>query len=395
MENIGVFKDLKIIEIATVLAAPQVGQFFAELGAMVIKIENPKTKGDVTRKWLLNGETSEPSAYFVAANLGKYSVSIDLQKHEGQKIVLELLKNADILILNLKPGDAHKLGLNEDKLLKLNPRLIIGEITGYGKDSPRTGYDAVIQAEAGFMFLNREPNELPQKMPVALMDLVASHQLKEALLIALYERTFTDKGKKVSVSLIQAGIASLANQGTAWLVSHLNPQPMGSEHPSIFPYGAIFLTIDNQYVMLAVGNDKEFALLCKSLSLENLISDERFCTNALRVQNRKELKAIIAEKILQKSQNEWIGIWNELKIPCAPVNDIPTVFSLDYSKDLIFDDNHGNQALKTVAFKGIETNHCLMKAPFYAEHTKKILQEVLHLEEEVIEKLRLDGVIEF
>lgn len=376
MQNQGVFKELKVIEIATVLAAPQVGQFFAELGATVIKVENVLTEGDVTRKWLIQNEKACPCSYFVSANLGKYSIALNLQSAEGQDIVHKLLKQADILITNLKPGDAPKLGLKTEFLLELNPQLIIGEITGYGEQSTRTGYDAVIQAEAGFMYLNREPGQLPQKMPVAFMDLFAAHQLKEALLIALYERIFTKKGKKVSVSLIQAGIASLANQATAWLIAQQKPEPMGSEHPSIFPYGTIFQTKDHQYVMLAVGNDREFSALCQSLHLPHLSSDERFQTNALRVQNRKLLRTIIAEKILEKTQKEWITLWNELKIPCAPVQDIPTILASEYAKDLIAQKNGQILGLKTIAFQGIELNNDLIKAPDYAEHTQKILKEL-------------------
>ena len=376
MQNQGVFKELKVIEIATVLAAPQVGQFFAELGATVIKVENVLTEGDVTRKWLIQNEKACPCSYFVSSNLGKYSIALNLQSAEGQDIVHKLLKQADILITNLKPGDAPKLGLKTEFLLELNPQLIIGEITGYGEQSTRTGYDAVIQAEAGFMYLNREPGQLPQKMPVAFMDLFAAHQLKEALLIALYERIFTKKGKKVSVSLIQAGIASLANQATAWLIAQQKPEPMGSEHPSIFPYGTIFQTKDHQYVMLAVGNDREFSALCQSLHLPHLSSDERFQTNALRVQNRKLLRTIIAEKILEKTQKEWITLWNELKIPCAPVQDIPTILASEYAKDLIAQKNGQILGLKTIAFQGIELNNDLIKAPDYAEHTQKILKEL-------------------
>lgn len=373
MEKIPVFSDLKVVEIATVLAAPLVGQFFAELGAKVIKIENPLTNGDVTRQWLLENETSEPSAYFTCANLGKYSIALDLSHPNDRNKAYEIIHQSDILILNLKAGDASKLGLETEYLLKLNSRLIIGEITGYGEHSNRTGYDAVIQAEAGFMYLNREPEQLPQKMPVAMMDLIAAHQLKQAILIALYERTYTHQGKKVSVSLIEAGIASLANQATAYLVAHQNPQPMGSEHPSIFPYGSIFETYDHKFVMLAVGNDKEFGNLCKSLELENLVSDERFITNPKRVTNRKILKPILAEKILQKTQKEWISIWNDLKIPCAPVNDVQTILQSEYAKNLIFYENGIPKGLKSIAFKGIALNNNLLSAPHYNQHKNEIL----------------------
>lgn len=376
MKEKPVFEGLKVLEIATVLAAPLVGQFFAELGATVIKVENPKTQGDVTRKWLINNEIQEPSAYFTCANLGKYSIALDLQNADEQRIIHELIKKIDILILNLKPGDANKLGLTSDFLLNINPQLIIGEITGYGENSNRTGYDAVIQAEAGFMYLNREPNQLPQKMPVAFMDLMASHQLKQAILIALYERIFTKKGKKVSVSLIEAGISSLANQATAYLIANQNPQPMGSEHPSIFPYGSIFQTADQKFVMLAVGNDKEFLHLCQSIDLEHLAWDERFLNNPKRVENRKELKPILAEKILQKSQKEWITLWNKLKIPCAPVNDVKTILESEYAKDVIFYENGIPKGLKSIAFKGISSNTHLFRAPLFNEHSYSI-QDIL------------------
>ncbi len=223
---------------------------------------------------------------------------------------------------------------------------------------------------------------------------MAAHQLKQAILIALYERFFSGKGKKVSVSLIEAGIASLANQGTAYIVSHLNPEPLGSEHPSIFPYGTIFQTSDEQFVMLAVGNDKEFKNLCISLKLQDLSSDTRFETNPQRVKNRSLLRSILSKKIREQTQNYWINTWNELKIPCAPVNDVKTILNSEYSKDLLFKENNVIKGLKTIAFKGIEQNNQLKCAPLYAEHTHKILTEKLGYSDAKIQFLKENKIIQ-
>ena len=182
-------KDIKVLELASVLAGPGVGQFFAELGAEVIKVENLKTCGDVTRSWKSAGEeTDDRSAYFCSVNWGKQSIAIDLMTGEGREIVHHLAARSHIVIVSYKPGDADKLGVDYGSLSKDHPELIYGQITGYGSGNQRVGYDAIIQAEAGFMFMNGEPGGPSLKMPVALIDLLAAHQLKEAILIALLQR---------------------------------------------------------------------------------------------------------------------------------------------------------------------------------------------------------------
>src|SRR6188768_2577212 len=214
------FSNLKVIELASVLAGPSVGQFFAELGADVIKIENLKTQGDVTRSWKGSGEqTDERSAYFCSVNWGKRSLAVDLTKKEGREIIHKLIPQADIVIASYKPGDSEKLEMDYRTLTELNPRLIYGQITGYGSNNQRLGYDAIIQAEAGFMYMNGEQGATSLKMPVALIDVLAGHHLKEGILLALLERYQTGKGSFVEVSLIQAAISSLVNQATNWLIA--------------------------------------------------------------------------------------------------------------------------------------------------------------------------------
>lgn len=229
---------------------------------MSIKVENFKTGGDVTRTWKLAGENSDDrSAYFCSVNWGKRSLAIDLTTYEGQKIVHELIKQTEIVIASYKPGDAEKLNVDYKTLSVINPNIIYGQITGYGSNNPRVGYDAIIQAEAGFMFMNGEPGGASLKMPVALIDILAGHHLKEALLLAIIEKMRTGRGKLVEVSLLQVAISSLANQATNWLVAKKLPTKQGSLHPNIAPYGEVFVTADGKELLLAVGSDRQFEAL--------------------------------------------------------------------------------------------------------------------------------------
>ncbi|KAA9327274.1 CoA transferase [Hymenobacter busanensis] len=288
---------MRVVELASVLAGPQVGQFLAELGAEVIKVEAPG--GDVTRTWKTPAESPDidVSAYFACANWGKQSAVVDLRTPAGQAAVHRLVAGADIVLVSYKPGDAEKLRMDYAALSAANPRLIYGQITGYGPATPRAGYDAVLQAETGFMHLNGLPDSGPLKMPVALMDLLAAHQLKEGLLTALYRRERTGRGAVVHVSLHDAALASLANQGSTYLVTGHDPQPLGSGHPSIVPYGTVYRAADGRQLVLAVGSDRQFQHLCEALARPEWAADERFHTNGRRVQHREALEALLTTRI--------------------------------------------------------------------------------------------------
>jgi len=293
-----IFHNLRVIELANVLAGPSVGQFFAELGAEVIKIENPKTKGDVTRSWKLKSEDSESSisAYFSAANSGKKSIALDLWNPEDLSILYKLIAKSDIVIASYKVGDAEKLKVDYQSLISINSKIIYGQITGYGDEDERVGYDAIIQAESGFMSMNGEPEGSSLKMPVALVDVLAAHHLKEAILLAYINLLKYNEGSKVSVSLFESAITSLANQATNYLVANHNPQKMGAEHPNIAPYGTVLKTADQKEILLAVGTNTQFQKLCGVLEIPEISNDERFETNTLRVENRKILNELLLEK---------------------------------------------------------------------------------------------------
>ena len=332
-----IFKDLKVIELAGVLAGPSVGYFFAELGASVLKIENPKTKGDVTRSWKLKSENPKDpaSAYFWSVNILKNFMELDISSKAQLDKLYDLIKEADLVITNYKAGDAEKLHLDYATLSALNPKLIVAAINGFGEHSPRTAYDLILQAESGFMFMNGEANSQPVKMPVALIDLLAGHQLKEAILIALLNRYKTHKGCHLSVSLFDSAIASLANQATNWLIGGELPKAMGSLHPNIAPYGELFETKDNHLVTFAIGNNKQFKSLCELIEFAGLSIDPKYANNQLRVQNRTQLYAVLYDYIKQFSFKDLFRLCLEKEIPIGKIRNLKEVFELPEAKDMI------------------------------------------------------------
>lgn len=377
LEPVLMLKDLKVLELASVLAGPSVGQFFAELGAEVIKIENLKTGGDVTRTWKGAGEqTDDRSAYFCSVNWGKKSVAIDLSTAEGKAVVQKLAAASDLVIASYKPGDAEKLGVSYGQLKTLNKKLIYGQVTGYGSDNDRVGYDAVIQAESGLMDLNGEKNGVPTKMPVALVDVLAGHQLKEGLLLALLNRERTGEGSLVEVSLIQTAISSLTNQATNWLVAHKLPSRQGSHHPNIAPYGESFLTKDGKRILLAVGSDRQFFDLLHVLEISPVTFEQKFSTNHRRVENREELGKVLAEKIIQLNASELLLKIHQYKIPAGIIQNVGEAFEMKEAKDLLIKADGITGARTFVASFNNWKTSSLTPPPHFGEHTVEVVQKL-------------------
>jgi crotonobetainyl-CoA:carnitine CoA-transferase CaiB-like acyl-CoA transferase len=367
-------QNLKILELASVLAGPSVGQFFAELGAQVIKVENSKTGGDVTRTWKSVGEqTDDRSAYFCSVNWGKKSIALDLTSNEGKIIIHKLVAKSDIIIASYKPGDAEKLGVAYSQLLTRNPKLIYGQITGYGSDNNRVGYDAVLQAESGFMDLNGEKNGPPTKMPVALIDVLAGHQLKEGLLLALLNRERTGKGCLVEVSLIETAVSSLVNQGSNWLVANKLPTRQGSAHPNIAPYGESFETADGKRVLLAIGSDRQFQDLCAILAVK---TDDRFVTNQLRVENRGVLAELFEPAFKSRQADELMTQIHRKKIPAGIIQTVKeAVLMPEVESTFIQSDSLKGIKSFIASFTGISINNTkgILPPPHFGEHTQEIL----------------------
>lgn len=344
------FKELKVIELAGVLAGPSAGLFFAELGATVIKIENPKTNGDVTRSWKLKKEDPKEatSAYFWSVNAGKELLSLDITRSADLAQLYELVKTADVVITNYKKGDDVKLKVDDATLRKLNPGLIYASINGFGADSPRTAYDLILQAESGFMYMNGEANSMPVKLPVALIDLLAGHQLKEAILIALLQKYRTGKGACVSVSLFNSALASLANQATNWLIAGHLPEATGSLHPNIAPYGELFTTRDKHYVTFAIGSNKQFQSLCEVLHYQALAIEPKFSSNQNRVKNRNELYKLLDTHISKLNFSDLQEACMANDIPMGKIRNLKEVFELPEAKAMLNAFQYNGRKLESV-----------------------------------------------
>jgi crotonobetainyl-CoA:carnitine CoA-transferase CaiB-like acyl-CoA transferase len=393
-------KGIRVLELANVLAGPGVGMFLSEIGATVIKIENVQSCGDVTRQWKLPSEDPESdiSGYFSCVNWGKKSLAIDITHVEGLNIIYELVRQCDIVLASYKPGDAEKLKVSFPILKELNEKLIYAHVTGYGMDNPRAGYDAIIQAESGFTYMNGDPAGNPVKMPVALMDILAAHHLKEAVLLALLTRERYGTGQYIEASLLKSGIASLANQATNWLVGKTIPQRMGSDHPNIVPYGTIFRTSDNKEIVLAVGTDRQFKELCQILQKPELAEDERFRKNFNRVVNSSELNRKLQVLIGLYERDEILEVLKGRSVPAGGVFNMEEVFSTREAREMIVEDETGMESIKgvsTVAFTSdnLQINKKLSPPPHYGEHSNEILAGLLGKSESEIQSLHEKNII--
>lgn len=325
MEISKLLSGLRVLDLSTVLAGPSVGTFLAELGAKVEKWELPS--GDVTRSWKnpLEKESDEVSAYFSSVNYGKQYLRRDLRKPKDYDDFCDKIRSTDLLLTNFKKGDAAKLGIEDTQLNALNPRLIHGKIVGFSADSDRVAYDLILQAESGFMSMNGDLNGLPTKMPVALIDVLAAHQLKEAILLALLHRERTGRGCTVSVSLFQAAVVSLTNQASNFLMSGYEPGRLGSQHPNIAPYGELFKTSDDVWITFAIGSDRQFEKLCNILRRDEWTNDPDFQSNIHRVQHRDRLEGLIQEVVGNLRSSELLEKCHSAQIPAAKVRTVAEV----------------------------------------------------------------------
>lgn len=349
------FNGLKVVELATVLAGPLAGTFFAELGAEVIKIEHKDSGGDMTRHWRQKGEDEKgPSAYYASANYGKSVRMMNFDNPDDRNALTDLIGEADIVITNFKPGDDEKFGLRYEDVCEMKSDVIYGRITGYGPESDRVAYDLILQAESGFMSINGQPGDPPTKMPLALIDVLAAHQLKEGLLCALLQQQKSSDSQSylVEVSLYDSAVASLINQATNWLMNGNEPEQLGSLHPNIAPYGEIFTTSEEQMITLAIGNDRQFEKLCTYLKKPELARDKRYKTNQQRVIHREELTSQLQAAILTHDADTLLSDLEELMVPAGAIRTIPQVFEQESAKALLLretiDDRHTVRPKSTV-----------------------------------------------
>lgn len=339
MELSQILQGIKVVELASVLAGPLAGSFLAELGADVVKIENGPAGGDVTRNWKLPEEANEEgvSAYYHSANYGKKICLLDLKSDKDKSILYEYCKEADVILSNYQKNTAQRLGVDLEKLRNMNPNAILVQLNAFEYDDPRPGYDLVMQAETGFISMCGHENELA-KMPVAMIDILAAHQIKEAVLIGLMQRNRTGQSSVFHVSLYKSAVSALVNQGTNFLMAHHVAKPMGTLHPNIAPYGEIIQTADGVRLMLAVGSEGQFAKLANILGLSE---DKRikYETNHKRVAQRDRLQRDLQNLTAQKYAESLVAALDKEQIPFARVRDLEQVLTDTQSLPMILPNN--------------------------------------------------------
>ena len=387
-----------------ILAGPWAGQLLGDYGADVIKVERPDC-GDDTRHWgpPWFADRDDQSAYFLAANRNKRSITIDIAVETGQNLIRELASKADVLLENYKVGRLSRYGLGPTELLALNPKLIYCSISAFGQTGTRAqepGYDAMIQASAGLMSVTGPPPDEaggPQKVGVAISDIMAGMYATTAVLAALNARAETGVGQHIDVPLYDSQVAWLANQSMNFLVGGQTPSRMGTAHPNLVPYQT-FATRDG-HLMLAVGNDAQFARCCDVLGLNALATDERFIKMSNRIANREGLIPLLEAAIEAKDTSEWLVLLKSKGVPAGPVNNIAEVLTDEHAKERNLVRHIRNSAAQDVptvsnpvAFE--ETPVCYEKAPpLLGEHTDEVLREWLGYSDAQIKSLTQDKAI--
>ncbi len=335
-KNPGALSHLKVLDLSRVLAGPWCTQMLADLGADVIKVERPGA-GDDTRHWGppflkdAEGNDTDQATYFTSCNRNKRSITIDMAKPEGQALIRQMALGSDILVENFKVGGLASYGLDYASLKEINPRLIYCSITGFGQDGPyaeRAGYDLMIQAMTGMMSITGRPDDVPgggpQRVGVALTDLFTGVYATSAILAALEVRNRTGAGQLIDMALLDVGMAILANQAAGFVNTGKVPQRQGNSHPSLAPYQD-FPTEDGA-MLLAIGNDGQFARFCEAAGRPEWAADPRFATNTLRVRHREVLIPAMQAHTRTQTTAQWIALLEKKAVPCGPINDMGQAF---------------------------------------------------------------------
>jgi crotonobetainyl-CoA:carnitine CoA-transferase CaiB-like acyl-CoA transferase len=380
-------KGVRVVELARILAGPWAGQLLADLGADVIKVESPDG-GDDTRKWgppFVMGKDGEnlSAAYYHSCNRGKRSIAIDFSTPEGAETVRRLVATSDVLIENFKLGGLKKYGLDYDSLRKINPRLVYCSITGFGQDgpyAPRAGYDFIIQAMAGMMSITGEVGREPQKAGVAISDIFTGLYSVIAIQAALRHAEQTGDGQHVDMALFDTQISALGNQNLNYLVSGKSPVQMGNAHMNIAPYEVV--PVRDGHIILAVGNDGQFAKFCAAVGLDDLPANPDFATNPARVANRVKLRERMIEALKVFDRDPLLAKLEAASVPASPINTIGQMFAdpqtIARGMRLDLDDGHGN-LLPSVRAPMVMSGTPLVyerPSPRLGEHTQEILAEL-------------------
>ncbi len=387
-EPFGPLAGLFVLDLSRILAGPTATQLLGDMGATVIKVENPKSGGDDTRSWGPNyalnedGSRSDLSAYFMAANRNKQSIAVDVSTQDGQQIIWDLAARADIVIENYKPDGLKKYGLGHEDMLTRYPGLVYCSISGFGQTGPnrdQPGYDLMAQGYGGIMSLTGDPDGPPTKVGTGIADVMCGMYATIGILAALRHRDQTGEGQHIDLSLVDATMAWLINEGVNYMTSGKDPVRRGNAHPNIVPYDA-FATADG-HMLLAVGNDSQFARFCDAFGLGDMASDEAYRTNLARIENRDSLTVAIAAALGGLSTAEVIARCNDVKVPAGPIHTV--------SQALHSDQAQARNTVREVPAEGIKDGHVKLLGnplnfsktpvryerppPRFGEHTDEVL----------------------
>lgn len=394
----GPLDGIRVLDLTRVLAGPYCTMFLGDLGAEVVKVEQPAV-GDDTRGWgppFVGGE----SAYFLCVNRNKKSLALNFKSDQGMDLLRRLAKEADVLIENFRPGTMERLGLGEKDLRGLNPRLIYASLSGFGADGPMSdwpGYDLIVQAWGGLMSITGQPDGEPTKVGVAIIDIVAGLMLGKAIVAALFARERLGVGQKIDTSLLEAAVACLINAGSNYLVEGKIPQRWGNAHPSIVPYQS-FKTADG-YLVVGVASEGIWRRFCEAIGKTKLADDPRFAKNQNRVERREELIRILSDIFLSRDNRAWLKLLNDAEVPCAPVQTIDQVFDAPQvlQRKMLVEVEHptaGPVRMAGIPVKLSATPASIrLPPPLLGQHSEEVLEGWLAMDRAEIEELRKKHVV--
>jgi formyl-CoA transferase len=394
----GPLDGIRVLDLTRVLAGPYCTMFLGDLGAEIVKVEQPGV-GDDTRGWgppFVGGE----SAYFLCVNRNKKSITIDLKLDDGTALVRRLAEKADVLIENFLPGTMERFGLGEESLRAANPKLIYASLTGFGADGPMCdfpGYDLIVQAWGGLMSITGAPDGEPTKVGVAIIDLVAGLMLGKSIAAALFAREKLGMGQRIDTSLLEAEVACLINAGSNYLVAGKVPGRWGNAHPTIVPYQS-FQTADS-YLVIGVASEGIWRRFCQAIGKTEMADDARFAKNADRVENRAVLIAMLTEMFRGRDNETWLKILNAAEVPCAPIQTIDQVFAAPQvrHRDMLIEIEHPMAG--TIRMAGIPVKFSATPAsvrlppPLLGQHTDEVLSSWLGINNDEIAALKGKKVI--
>jgi glutaryl-CoA transferase len=394
----GPLDGIRVLDLTRVLAGPYCTMFLGDLGAEIVKVEQPGV-GDDTRGWgppFVGGE----SAYFLCVNRNKKSITIDLKLDDGTALVRRLAEKADVLIENFLPGTMERFGLGEESLRAANPKLIYASLTGFGADGPMCdfpGYDLIVQAWGGLMSITGAPDGEPTKVGVAIIDLVAGLMLGKSIAAALFAREKLGMGQRIDTSLLEAEVACLINAGSNYLVAGKVPGRWGNAHPTIVPYQS-FQTADS-YLVIGVASEGIWRRFCQAIGKTEMADDARFAKNADRVENRAVLIAMLTEMFRSRDNETWLKILNAAEVPCAPIQTIDQVFAAPQvrHRDMLVEVEHptaGSLRMAGIPVKFSATPASVrLPPPLLGQHTNEVLSSWLGINNDEIAVLKGKKVI--